>query len=72
MKEKNFLPQVDSNLCKACGYCMMQCPKGLFISSKKINSHGYEFMTIDEEKQCIGCLKCIATCPDFAITVISL
>ena len=72
MAEKKFQPSVDKDLCKACGYCAFQCPKQLFQPSGQFNAHGYDYMVINEENQCIGCLKCIASCPDFAITVTEL
>lgn len=72
MEDKKFNVEVDSMLCKACGYCAFQCPKGVFSPSGQINPHGYEYMIADSEKGCIGCLKCIAICPDFAITVTPL
>jgi NAD-dependent dihydropyrimidine dehydrogenase PreA subunit len=68
-KEKSFQTEVDSELCKACGYCESLCPVRLFKPSGKINAYGYNYMTADKGKKCIGCLRCLMICPDFAIHI---
>jgi Pyruvate/2-oxoacid:ferredoxin oxidoreductase delta subunit len=35
--------------------------------SKEINSKGYFFAQMQEQKRCIGCRLCCITCPDVAI-----
>ena len=67
--KKKFQPQVNVDFCKACEYCVFQCPMKMFKPSGQINSHGYNYMTVEQNGKCIGCLRCINICPDFAITV---
>ena len=34
---------------------------------KEINTKGYFFASVAEQKRCIGCRLCCITCPDMAI-----
>lgn len=68
-KESSFNPAVDMVLCKECGYCREVCPQGVFEVSGARNSSGYEYMKAKYGEKCVGCLKCLMICPDFAITV---
>lgn len=68
-KNRKFFPEIDSTLCKSCGYCEMVCPQQMFCRSGKVNSQGYDYMKVNEDGTCIGCLKCINICPDFVITI---
>jgi len=67
--KKNYTVVVDTQTCKACGYCKELCPKNVYEQGKDINTTGYMFMTASEQDKCIGCLTCVMVCPDFAITV---
>lgn len=69
VENKNFQTEVNPDFCKACGYCESLCPVHVFKPSGKINAHGYNYMEADKSGKCIGCLRCLAICPDFAITV---
>ena len=44
-------------------------PQKMFCRSGKVNSQGYDYMKVNEDGTCIGCLKCINICPDFVITI---
>lgn len=68
-KTKKFWPEIDSTLCKDCGYCVFVCPQNMFHHSGNVNSQGYDYMEVSTEGNCIGCLKCINICPDFVITI---
>jgi len=34
---------------------------------KKMNTKGYFYAEVEEQKRCIGCRLCCITCPDVAI-----
>lgn len=68
-EKKEFKVSVNYELCKACGYCREQCPKGVYDFGTEINSAGYVFMTVVKMEECIGCKTCTQVCPDFALAV---
>lgn len=61
--------EVNSERCKACGYCTKFCPKNVFEVGTKVNSKGYEYVSPVRMEDCIGCAICGRICPDGAITV---
>ncbi len=63
--------QVDVNFscCKDCAYCREVCGLGVFETSLTFNSGGYRPMLASQPEKCVGCLKCMMICPDFAISV---
>jgi NADPH-dependent glutamate synthase beta subunit-like oxidoreductase/NAD-dependent dihydropyrimidine dehydrogenase PreA subunit len=64
-----FDVQVDAALCKDCGYCKEVCTLGVFERSEDFNASGYRPYLATRAENCIGCLRCLYICPDFAITV---
>lgn len=67
--KKQFKTDVDTSLCKACGYCRSECPRQVFAQGEEINNAGYRYMVAIHTGNCIGCQKCVSVCPDFAISV---
>ncbi|RAI45109.1 FAD-dependent oxidoreductase [Rhodoplanes roseus] len=61
--------EITTDTCKACGYCGEICTMGVFGMSETFNAIGYRPAVALHPEQCIGCLKCFAVCPDFAIAV---
>jgi NADPH-dependent glutamate synthase beta subunit-like oxidoreductase/NAD-dependent dihydropyrimidine dehydrogenase PreA subunit len=61
--------QVDAALCKDCGYCKQVCGLDVFTRSDEFNGGGYRPYLAANPENCIGCLRCIYICPDFAISV---
>jgi NAD-dependent dihydropyrimidine dehydrogenase PreA subunit len=61
--------QVDAALCKDCGYCDEVCGLDVFARSDAFHASGYRPYLAAHAERCIGCLRCIYICPDFAITV---
>jgi formate dehydrogenase (NADP+) beta subunit len=61
--------EVNSLLCKDCGYCKEVCTLGVFQTSDAFNPAGYHPMVASKSDQCIGCLYCLYVCPDFAIRI---
>lgn len=69
MAKKSYIVSIETDMCKACGYCEEMCPKDVFEQTHEFNKEGYEAYRVAHTENCIGCLSCIATCPDFAVTV---
>ncbi len=67
-----FDVRVDAALCKDCGYCREVCAPGVFARSDDFNASGYRPYVAVKAGQCIGCLRCLYICPDFAISVSDL
>ena len=55
--------------CKECSYCIEYCPADVLSYSTAINSRGYHFPIVAEDKAeaCILCKFCDAICPELAI-----
>jgi len=64
-----FDVQVDAALCKDCGYCDEVCGLDVFARSDTFHTSGYRPYFAAHAERCIGCLRCIYICPDFAISV---
>jgi len=61
---------IDSERCKACGYCIDACPLQIIGWSQSLNSQGFAPVTLmNDEKKCTGCSLCFLVCPDVAIEV---
>ncbi|MEZ4484771.1 MAG: 4Fe-4S dicluster domain-containing protein [Syntrophotaleaceae bacterium] len=54
---------VHADLCKACGLCIIHCPKKILSASDKINALGYP-TTVVSGAGCIGCGNCYLVCPE--------
>jgi len=63
---------VDSTLCKDCGYCKEVCGLDVFARSDDFNASGSRPSLAAKAENCIGCLRCLYICPDFAITISDL
>jgi NAD-dependent dihydropyrimidine dehydrogenase PreA subunit len=63
---------IDAALCKDCGYCKEICVLDVFTRSDDFNASGYRPYLAAKVEHCIGCLRCLYICPDFAITVSDL
>jgi NADPH-dependent glutamate synthase beta subunit-like oxidoreductase/NAD-dependent dihydropyrimidine dehydrogenase PreA subunit len=63
---------VNAALCKDCGYCKEVCGLDVFARSDDFNTSGYRPYVAEKTENCIGCLRCLYICPDFAIAVTEL
>ena len=41
----------------------------IFAASDTFNAGGYKPAVVKSSDRCVGCLKCLYVCPDFAITI---
>ncbi|MBO7213343.1 MAG: Fe-S cluster domain-containing protein [Rikenellaceae bacterium] len=74
------LPEVNPDLCTACGACVKACPKGIIELRKRGPKDRRLYVScVNKDKGaitrkacsvgCIGCGKCVKVCPFEAITV---
>lgn len=66
---RSFEVAVDGLLCKDCGYCAEVCGLEVFSRSAEFNPSGYRPAVASNAERCMGCLRCLYICPDFAITI---
>ena len=66
---RDFDVAVNGLICKDCGYCREVCSLGIFGQSADFNPSGYKPAVAENTDKCIGCLRCLYICPDFAITI---
>ena len=60
---------VDTERCKGCGVCTVNCPQKGIVLGKNVNSKGYYYAYMAQSGDCTGCANCAIICPDGAITV---
>ena len=56
-------PVINAPECKACGRCIMDCPKGVLKMGTTLNARGYTYAEYTGSG-CIGCTNCFYTCPE--------
>lgn len=56
-------PVVNELECKACGRCVLVCPKKVLSLGDELNARGYKFVKYAGEG-CIGCANCFYACPE--------
>ncbi|OPY83579.1 MAG: NAD-dependent dihydropyrimidine dehydrogenase subunit PreT [Syntrophorhabdus sp. PtaU1.Bin153] len=66
---RQFTVTVDPLLCKECGYCREVCALNVFGGSDTFNPSGYKPVIVRDSDRCVGCLKCLYICPDFAVSI---
>lgn len=66
---RQFIVEVDPLVCKECGYCREVCSLNVFAVSDAFNPGGYRPVAAIGPERCVGCLKCLYICPDFALSI---
>ncbi|MEW6333731.1 MAG: FAD-dependent oxidoreductase [Thermodesulfobacteriota bacterium] len=66
---RDFDVLINELLCKDCGYCREVCSLGIFDQSGDFNPSGYRPAVVAHPDRCVGCLRCLYICPDFAIAI---
>lgn len=60
---------VDTEKCKGCSVCVVNCPTQTIALAHKVNSKGYNYAYMANPDNCTGCTNCATVCPDTVITV---
>lgn len=60
---------VDTEKCKGCNVCVVNCSFGVIALAHEVNSKGYNYLHMVEPDKCTGCASCATVCPDSVITV---
>lgn len=66
---REFKTEVNAAICKGCQYCKEICTLDVFEIADTFNPQGYKPSVAAKTENCIGCLKCLYVCPDFAISI---
>lgn len=61
--KKEPYPVLNSIECKACGRCIVACPKGVLSMGHMLNERAYHYVEYTGSG-CIGCANCYYTCPE--------
>lgn len=59
---------IETDRCKACGFCIEACPKGALAFSGNINAKGNDTVAVDRER-CVQCGACYRVCPDYVFEI---
>lgn len=64
-------PQIDEELCSACGICMFNCtPGALGVSMPKEQGDIEAYALLVEPDKCVGCGLCAKHCPLDAVRMV--
>jgi len=66
---RRFTVELDFEGCKECGYCLKVCSMGVFGQGSSFNARGYRPLEVKNPENCVGCMKCFFSCPDFCIEI---
>lgn len=61
--------KINTQMCKACGYCVKFCPKEVLEVGEDVNNQGYPYVVEAKPALCIACGICATVCPDGVIEV---
>jgi 2-oxoglutarate ferredoxin oxidoreductase subunit delta len=59
---------INSQICKGCELCIVECPQNGMGLSQGMNRHGYHYAILAKDV-CTGCTNCALVCPEAAIRV---
>ena len=64
-ESSRYRPEIDGDLCTACGTCEERCWFGAIAI-------GDEDVAVMNEEKCLGCGQCSVGCPEEAITMVAV
>jgi formate dehydrogenase beta subunit len=66
---RQFEVELDFEACKECGYCLSVCHMDVFSPGARFNTKGYRALEVKNPENCVGCMKCFYSCPDFCMEI---
>ncbi|MEW6334895.1 MAG: FAD-dependent oxidoreductase [Thermodesulfobacteriota bacterium] len=66
---RQFDVELDFEGCKECGYCLHVCHMDVFTPGARFNAKGYRVFEARNPANCVGCMKCFYSCPDFCVEI---
>lgn len=66
---RQFDVELDFEGCKECGYCLSVCHMDVFSPGARFNAKGYRAFEVKHPANCVGCMKCFYSCPDFCMEI---
>jgi NADPH-dependent glutamate synthase beta subunit-like oxidoreductase/NAD-dependent dihydropyrimidine dehydrogenase PreA subunit len=66
---RQFDVELDFEGCKECGYCLSVCHMDVFSPGTRYNEKGYRAFEVKQPANCVGCMKCFYSCPDFCLEI---
>jgi formate dehydrogenase beta subunit len=66
---RQFDVAIDFEGCKECGYCLSVCHMDVFSPGARFNEKGYRTLEVKHPTNCVGCMKCFYSCPDFCMEI---
>lgn len=66
---RQFDVSLDFEGCKECGYCLSVCHMEVFSPGTRFNEKGYRALEVKQTANCVGCMKCFYSCPDFCMEI---
>jgi len=66
---RQFDVELDFEGCKECGYCLSVCHMDVFSPGARFNEKGYRALEVKHPANCVGCMKCFYSCPDFCMEI---
>lgn len=66
---RRFEVELDFEGCKECGYCLGVCGMNVFSTGTRFNKKGYRAFEVKQTANCVGCMKCFYSCPDFCLEI---
>jgi 2-oxoglutarate ferredoxin oxidoreductase subunit delta len=61
--------KIRAERCKACGWCIEVCPKGVIRLSAGLNERGHHPAEQTDTEECTACGLCALVCPDVCIAI---
>ena len=67
-KKKKVKVEIDTQRCKGCYLCVVNCPNGLIKVAGELNVRGIKPVYFNDGN-CTGCAMCAVVCPETIIKI---